>query len=342
MGGPPLAEKAHGLSDLELAVLLSLVAEEHCIIETDEEAIDAAEAELRAISVRVFGLSAVVLDASANTTLDDLGNAILIEDGTRENKPPSRAPSRPEGSYLGGSDASGLVGLTDSHRIADVVIAKNLDLASHHAQIQALELLRTKRIFTRTEVHSAPKRFLFIALLVRDRPGPRLVSHLNDHIFLSHYHTPEDGFPNLEEAEEEEEEDAQGSRPLITSEDLATLTAASRSARVTIDVKRYMQNLAVFLRMHRAVAGGASSRASKHFDTLARCLAPLHGLGYVSPALVRLAARKVYPHRIGIVEARRERSMQWGSEIEAVEKLLEGLDAEDVIEDVIGSVEVPV
>ena len=115
-----------------------------------------------------------------------------------------------EGSGVGvdrPSTASTVAGLTDHRRIADVVIAKNLDRASAHVQIQALELLRSKRIFTRTEVHSAPARFLFVAVLASDQPGPRLVSHLNDHLFLSHYHSQDDGFPNLEEEEEEEEEE---------------------------------------------------------------------------------------------------------------------------------------
>jgi hypothetical protein len=82
--------------------------------------------------------------------------------------------------------------------IANVIIAKNLDEAPRQVQIQALELMRTKRIFTRTSVQNAPKRFLFIALLAGGE-GPRLSKHLNDYMFISHFHDPEDGFPNLED-----------------------------------------------------------------------------------------------------------------------------------------------
>lgn len=70
-------------------------------------------------------------------------------------------------------------------------------------------------------------------------------------------------------------------------------------------------------------------------------LAPLHGLNYVSPSLVALAARKVYPHRITITSPEDERSMQWGSSLDAVKTVLEGVTAEDVIEEVLQSVEVP-
>ncbi len=70
-------------------------------------------------------------------------------------------------------------------------------------------------------------------------------------------------------------------------------------------------------------------------------LAPLHGLNFVSPSLVALAARKIYPHRIIITTPENERSMQWGSSIEAVRAVLEGVKVEDIIEEVLESVEAP-
>jgi hypothetical protein len=82
--------------------------------------------------------------------------------------------------------------------IVNVIIAKNIDEAPRQVQIQALELMRTKRIYTRTAVQSAPKRFLLIALLAGGE-GPRLTKHLNDYMFISHFHDPMDGFPNLED-----------------------------------------------------------------------------------------------------------------------------------------------
>ena len=93
--------------------------------------------------------------------------------------------------------------------------------------------------------------------------------------------------------------------------------------------------------MHRAVAGGISPRATTHFNLLAKCLAPLHALTYATPSLISLAARKIYPHRITITSPENERSMQYGSDLEAVKAVLEGVRAEDVIEDVLGEVEGP-
>jgi hypothetical protein len=251
----------------------------------------------------------------------------------------------------------------DNKTIANVIIAKNLDEAPRQVQIQALELMRTKRIYTRTSVQNAPKRFLFIALLAGG-DGPRLTKHLNDYMFISHFHDPEDGFPNLEDIyddgssissvvkkspiQEPDTLDATISAavrhvPIFCpthadqSQDIDHLTELSHHTTVSVEVKQYQQNIISFLRLHRAVAGGISAPATKHFDKLTRCLAPLHDLSYATPSLVDLAARKIYLHRVQIVKAEKERSMQWGSDLDAVATLLEGIGAEDVIEDVLGT-----
>jgi hypothetical protein len=72
-----------------------------------------------------------------------------------------------------------------------------------------------------------------------------------------------------------------------------------------------------------------------------RYLAPLHGLDYVTPSIVALAAKKIYPHRIHIAPPERERSMQYGSDLNAAQELLEGVTPETVIEAVLNSVECP-
>lgn len=99
--------------------------------------------------------------------------------------------------------------------------------------------------------------------------------------------------------------------------------------------------MVTFLRMHRAVGGGISPRATQHFNLLVRCLAPLLGVEFVSSSLVSLAAPKIYPHRIAISIAEDERSMQYGSNIAAVSTMLEGITPEQVIEFVLEEVEVP-
>ena len=72
-----------------------------------------------------------------------------------------------------------------------------------------------------------------------------------------------------------------------------------------------------------------------------RCLAPLHGLHFVTPQLVDMAARKVYTHRVQVVNAESERSLQYGSDLSAIEHYLNGYRAERVIDETLERVEVP-
>ncbi|KAI0810652.1 hypothetical protein GGR55DRAFT_644831 [Xylaria sp. FL0064] len=130
--------------------------------------------------------------------------------------------------------------------------------------------------------------------------------------------------------------------PVFTETDISTLSTLSLQAHVDIEVQRYQMNIIAFLRLHRAVApGSVPPTATAHFRTLIRSLAALHGLDFVTPELVQLAARKIYAHRIVIVPAERERSMQWGSDLAAVKALLEDVQPEDVVEDILGMVDAP-
>jgi hypothetical protein len=238
----------------------------------------------------------------------------------------------------------------DKSRIANIVIAKNLNHAHEQIQIQALELIRTRRIYTRTSVHTAPKHFLLVALLQTE--GPALASHLNDHFFLSHTH--EHGSP-LRSLPETTADDAssissvirtpqamkQLDSPQISKEDLVLLASQIKSVRMSAEIRAYLHNIIAFLRLHRAIAGGVSGLASRYLDTLSRALAPLHGLDYVPPSLVALATRKVYAHRIVLTDPENERSIQWGSSIEAVDRLLDGITISEVIGEVLESVEAP-
>ncbi|OTB18093.1 hypothetical protein K445DRAFT_55665 [Daldinia sp. EC12] len=388
MADEDLLQKVHGLEDLDLAALLCLVSREHCIVSTEPDELDTLIQELRLVASQTFNLSSALVNCTPHTTLDDLAASIQLRPATPP-PPPQLQPPTPrtpsasrrrgtESSYLHGRTATPTTPrhqnpftLATPPQIANVILARNLDRAPKDVQIQCLELMRTRRILTRTSVQTAPKQFLFIAVLESTGAG-RLVSHLNDFFYVSHWHDPEDGFAHLEEQEEEEaEEDRKGGEtasldsassvvrrstadsisrassfafPSITESDIATLALQARQVNQDVEVLRYQMNIVSFIRMHRAVApggGGATPLATKHLDQLGKCLAALHGLDFVTPSLVALAVKKIYPHRIRIAAPGQERSMQWGSDLSAIEALLEGMDAEYVIEDVLSIVEAP-
>ncbi|KAK8170409.1 hypothetical protein BC567DRAFT_164306 [Phyllosticta citribraziliensis] len=357
------ADKVHALSNLELAALLCLVAEQHCIVEADPSQLDAVARELQVLTAGVFGLSSVVLDCSDKTTVDHFGNDLLVPDNNTAHDESYFSPHDDAGpvspAYRPNSRAllSPKSPLEANKSIANVVIAKNLNQSRSQVHIQALELIRNKRIYTRNAVHAAPKRFVFIVLLAPDSTD-ELDVHLRDQIFISHYHQPEDGLPNLDEfgsVDNGDDFDAASlssvvrpstsrvgrKTPTFGQDEISSLTKRIPHIRLSSEVRAYLQNIVVFMRLHRAVAGGVSPQATRHFDLLVRALAPLHGLDFVTPSLVALAARKIYPHRIILTTPENERSLQWGSDIEAVRQVLEGVVVEDVIDDVLSQVEVP-
>ncbi|KAL8698636.1 MAG: hypothetical protein Q9201_006459 [Fulgogasparrea decipioides] len=341
-----LVQKVEGLSDLELALLLSFVANEHCLIQTEENGLYHLQQELQLIASNIYNVNHLAMECSTETALNDFNSALLA----------GAAPVEGSGSPEDSRDADS----AESEKVQqkcttlttpNIIFLRNPNLADYETQIQALELIRSRKIGDIT----TPKRFCMV--IVRCVDGPPLNKHLNDHIFLSHYHDLEDGFTNLESASEWIEDDRSSSSSVvrktviqtqenrvertISDADVQKLVDESKKVTMTAGVRCYLQNIVVFLRQHRAVDGGITPRATKAFDTLARCLASLHGLEYVTPSLVAIAARKIYPHRIKLTIPERDRSLQYGSDLAAVKAYLEGVTPESIIEDVLAAVEPP-
>lgn len=94
---PSLSAKAQQLSDVELAVLLSLASDEHCIIHSETESLGDLRDEVRLVcraSLRIihgsllshikvasktFGLSHVTIECGTSTTVDDINAGILTK-----------------------------------------------------------------------------------------------------------------------------------------------------------------------------------------------------------------------------------------------------------------------
>ncbi|KAG9791550.1 hypothetical protein KCU88_g988, partial [Aureobasidium melanogenum] len=117
---------------------------------------------------------------------------------------------------------------------------------------------------------------------------------LNDRVFMSHFHEAEDGFPNLEEMEtttttttrpskdndNNSETSASVSRSpsvqvvpnprRIGAELIEQLRAQGEAATVTPELRRYLQDIVVFLRMARGVDGGVTPYATTLFLALAK------------------------------------------------------------------------
>ncbi|KAF2666973.1 hypothetical protein BT63DRAFT_427386 [Microthyrium microscopicum] len=371
-GTQDITEKIQELSDLELACFLCFVAEQHCcIVEADVHDLEAVVEELSLICRETFGLTAAILRCGPSTTLDEFTQSILVDDTLRPPNVDSDAVEPKDYLSVPGSGAARHFKSPRPYsqelggKIANIVIATSLNESSEQVQIQALELIRGRRIFSRKEVHKAPDNLLFIAVQVH---GPkRLTLHLNDHIFISHLHQSTDPLVHIGRAGEGDDDDiasdagslssvihtppitpieASRSRtphegPFISNDDIQALVTRAAGVSMSPDVRAYIHDLVIFLRTHRAIAGGVSSIATRQLNLLSRVLAPFHGLTFTTPSLVALAVRKIYPHRLVLVAPERERSLQWGSTLQAVKELLKGVAIDDVIEEVLSNVDTP-
>lgn len=75
------------LSDLELAALVCLIAEQHCILRTPDDLIDDVASELVLSASKAFGFSCVVVDVHDRIDLEEFSEAVLASDeydGARE------------------------------------------------------------------------------------------------------------------------------------------------------------------------------------------------------------------------------------------------------------------
>lgn len=134
------------------------------------------------------------------------------------------------------------------------------------------------------------------------------------------------------------------------------LREASESVTTSAEVVRYIQDIVVFLRLSRAVGGGIPAKAnfqlarfaksaqsfavhfSRVLDSLTpsnRFLAPLHGIDYLTPSIVALAARKVFRHRIVVTTPGHDRSLQYGSDLVAVSTVLADVTPNSILDGVL-------
>lgn len=64
-------------------------------------------------------------------------------------------------------------------------------------------------------------------------------------------------------------------------------------------------------------------------------------MDFVTPSLIALAAKKVFPHRITIAKPETERSVQFGSNLAAIQQYMEGLTPDGIIDTVLAKVDCP-
>jgi hypothetical protein len=61
-----------------------------------------------------------------------------------------------------------------------------------------------------------------------------------------------------------------GRHVLTMFQDLKLLSKRVADVKISSEVRAYLHNIIVFMRLHRAVAGGISAMATRHFSILAQ------------------------------------------------------------------------
>jgi len=325
-----LSELVHSLYDYELALLLSLTANEHCIITSSRDSLPKVSQDISGSAI-LFGLqnSTATIQCSAKTTVKEFIQCCLqpATDGKRN--------------------------------LFSIIICSNLDRAPKDVQTIVLELIRTRQLKTKHATFDAPPEFLVVAMIERIEGKCALIPHLVQFFMMSHNHREDD-----DDIEDEDDDSQSQSRPSISSTSSASsispidrqlhrqtlfsptmikdVTRTSEKVYINADVRRYMSDLTVYLRMHRAIAGGSVSAAAfSQFLKLIKCLSTIHGQDYATPEMVKLAFTKVYNHRISVCSPKEERSLLWGSDAQLVVKLLEQLTPDLILESVLEEVRAP-
>ncbi|KAK9462684.1 uncharacterized protein V1516DRAFT_670890 [Lipomyces oligophaga] len=344
-------------ADLFIEMLTCLLSRRHGIVTVERDVyLDFVEQMISLIGSNIFGFSTRTVVCSHTMTTEQFSDEILLPveftHGAFSPLPASSADLEPSLSWNGfpkslfnepkivPRDSN-----SGSRRLPNLVVIRDLSESSNYVQAQLLEILRTKKLVFSKGIFIPPPQFLVIPLISKDSLQRHLFPYLVDHFFISHNYNASNA--NMKNAEFGRWQPpvrlpAATLEVLFSSEDIDALMVLSNKVKINADINRYMRDILVFLRMHRAIRGGIPARAIKDFELLVRCLCPLHGITYATPSIVSIATRKTFTHRIAIPLPEDERSVAYGSQLDAVEKFLSYWTPDLVLDDIIDTVAAPV
>ena len=86
------------LDDLELAVLVCLVAKEHCIVRALQHLLPTVQARLESVAKDIFSLTAVSIECQPATSLDEFHDSVRTRAAINTGEDGSGSESRGSGS----------------------------------------------------------------------------------------------------------------------------------------------------------------------------------------------------------------------------------------------------
>ncbi|ODQ63930.1 DUF715-domain-containing protein [Nadsonia fulvescens var. elongata DSM 6958] len=210
-----------------------------------------------------------------------------------------------------------------------LVMIHNLQVASKAIQVFLLDLMvKNKAVFNGIEYY-VPKNFSVIAFQDgSDSSNFELISFLHENFFLyNQFYIGQsiDINQNIDDSECLFSEENQrliidqlpnlNPQKILGDEVFENILQKVESLAVQTEMKRYMQDIAVFVRMHRAVGNGLSAHSMTDFDLMVRYLCVFNNKLYATPMIISMAAKKVIPCKIIMRKIEMEPMIMMGTQM---------------------------
>ncbi len=213
--------------------------------------------------------------------------------------------------------------------IAQVVLADEINRATPRTQSALLEAMEERQISVERETVLLPRPFIVLATqnpIELEGTFPLPEAQLDRFLMRLHLDYPSQSEERLILQRFKEEQPLQELQPVLAGEQLEVLQRMIRRVRVEPAVESYIVELVRATRNHSGVELGVSPRGTLALYRASQAYAAIHGRFYVIPDDVKRVARPVLSHRL----------------IATSQTRLHGRVMEQIIEDVLHSVPVPV
>ncbi len=213
--------------------------------------------------------------------------------------------------------------------LAQVVLADEINRATPRTQSALLEAMEERQISVERETVLLPRPFIVLATqnpIELEGTFPLPEAQLDRFLMRLHLDYPSQSEERLILQRFKEEQPLQELQPVLAGEQLELLQRMIRRVRVEPAVESYIVELVRATRNHSGVELGVSPRGTLALYRASQAYAAIHGRFYVIPDDVKRVARPVLSHRL----------------IATSQTRLHGRVMEQIIEDVLHSVPVPV
>jgi MoxR-like ATPase len=213
--------------------------------------------------------------------------------------------------------------------LAQVVLADEINRATPRTQSALLEAMEERQISVERETVLLPRPFIVLATqnpIELEGTFPLPEAQLDRFLMRLHLDYPSQSEERLILQRFKEGQPLQELQPVLAGEQLEVLQRMIRRVRVEPAVESYIVELVRATRNHSGVELGVSPRGTLALYRASQAYAAIHGRFYVIPDDVKRVARPVLSHRL----------------IATSQTRLHGRVMEQIIEDVLHSVPVPV